>query len=152
MILTVSQELAEFLFANGIAVIMGALYDLLKCFKPRRISKTASDFLDLFFWLLLCIIFCVLWQGFLKGVLRWHTVFGFAIALILYFLTIHKPIFTAYCIIREKIFSFFGIIFKILLTVRAFLVKIILYISVFFRKMYIVDCEGKKYEKKRYRI
>lgn len=152
MILTVSQELAEFLLAQGIAVIMGTLYDLLKCLKPNKISKTASDFFDLLFWLLLCAVFCALWQNYLKGAFRWHTVFGFAAALILYFLTIHKPFFTAYCIIKEKIFSFFGIIFKIVLTVRAFLVKIILCISMFCRKMYIVDCEGKNYEKKRYRI
>ena len=144
MILTLSQEMTEFLLADGIALIMGALYGFLRCFKPEKISKTASDFFDLTSWLLLCAVFCVLWQNLLKGVLRWHTVLGFGITLILYFLTIHKPIFTAYCIIRKKIFSFFGFIFKILLTVWGFLVKIVLYISMFFKRMYVVDCEGKK--------
>lgn len=152
MFMTASQEMTEFLISQGIALLLGILFDFLKSLKPEKISKAAADFFDLLSLFVLCIVFCVLWQKFLMGAVRWHTVFGFSITLILYFLTIHKPIFTAYCIIRKKISYFFGIIFKILLTVWAFLGKITLCISMFCKKMYIVDCEGKNYEKKGYRI
>lgn len=147
MFLTLSQEMAEFLTSQGIAILMGLLFDFFKSIKPKKISKASADFFDLFFMLLLCIFFCMLWQRFLAGTVRWHTVLGFAITLILYFLTIHKPIFTAYCIIVKKIYSFFNIIFKFLLTVWGFLVKIIMYISGILKKLYSVDYEGTCYEK-----
>lgn len=150
MYLSVSSELAEFLSAQGIAVLTGILYDFLKSTKPKIISKTASDFFDFFCLLFLVVIYCILWRNLLYGTLRWHTVLGFAITLILYFLTIHKPIFTAYCIIMKKTAHFLGIIFKILLTVRAFWGKITMYLLMVFKKIYSVDSEGKKYEKKGY--
>ena len=152
MFLTLSQEMAELLTSQGMAILMGLLFDFFKSIKPKKISKASADFFDLFFMLLLCIFFCILWQKFLAGMVRWHTVLGFAITLILYFLTIHKPIFTAYCIMLKKISCFFGIIFKILLTVWGFLGKIILCVSLFYKKLYTVDCEGKKYEKKECRF
>ena len=148
MFLTVSQEMTQFLISQGIAIATGLLFDFFRSLKPKKISKALSDFLDLFFIFLLCIFFCLIWQRFLAGIVRWHTVLGFVITLILYFSTIHKPIFTAYCIMLKKISSFFGIIFKILLTVGGFLGKIILCVSLFCKKIYAVDCEGKKYEKK----
>lgn len=152
MFMTACEEMTEFLISQGIALILGILFDFFKSVKPNKISKWVSDFSDLFSLFLLCIIFCVLWQKMLGGAVRWYTVLGFSITLILYFLTIHKPIFTAYCIIWKKFSSFFSIIFKILLTVWAFLGKIRLYVSKFCKKMYIVDCEGKNYEEKGYRI
>ena len=152
MFLTVSQEMTEFLISQCIAVFCGIFFDFFRSLKPKKIAKVLSDLYDLFFMFLLGIFFCIIWQRFLSGIVRWHTVLGFAITLILYFLTIHKPIFTAYCIMLKKISYFFGIFFKILLTVWGFLGKIILCISLFCKKLYIVDCEGKKYEKKEYRI
>ena len=152
MFLTASQELTEFLSAIGIAFLSGLFFDFLKSICPKAKSEIAAALFDFLLWSLFCIFFCILWQKFLDGRLKWYTVFGFAATNILYFLTIHKPIFTAYCIISKKISSFFGIILKKLLTAYSFLVKIIIYISMFCKKMYIVDCEGKEYEKKRCRI
>ena len=152
MFLTASQEMTEFLLSLAAAVLAGILYDFFMCVKPKKISKPAADFFDLFSLFSITVFFCIFWQKFLSGRFRVHTVFGFTISLILYFLTIHKPIFTAYCIIRKKISSFLGRIFKFLLTVKAFLGKITLYISMLCKKIYVVDCKGKNYEKKRYKI
>lgn len=152
MIPTVSEEITRFLLAQIAGVFMGILFDLIKAAKPQKLSKTAADFYDLSCWVILGSVFCVFWQKFLSGKLEWQTILGFVLSLILYFLTIHRPIFTAYCIIKKKISAFFSIFFKFLLTVWTFLSKIVMCMLVFFRKMYIVDCEGKKYEEKQYRI
>lgn len=139
MYLTVSKEMSEFLLAQGTAILMGILFDFLKGVKPKKMSKTASGFFDLTCWLVLSVIFCVLWRDFFAGEFRWHTVLGLILTLILYFLTIHKPIFTAYCIIIKKISFFLGTIFKFLLTVKAFLGKIIVCLSVFLKRIYSAD-------------
>lgn len=152
MFLTVSEELSEFLLAQAIAVITGVLYDFLRCIKSKKISKTAAEIFDLLTSFVILTVFCALWCEWLSGKLRWHTVSGLVLTLILYFLTIHKPIFTAYCIIWKKISSFFGIIFKFLLTVWAFFGKIKMYISMLLKKMYFIDYEGKNYERKRNEI
>ena len=144
MFLTSSQELAVFFAAQAIAVLMCVIYDALKVLKPQKASKPAADFYDLLCWVLLTFIFCAAWQKFLYGMMRWYILLGLAVSAILYFLTIHKPIFTAYCIIKKKTLSFLSIFFKFLLTVWAFLVKITVYVSMVCKKMYIVDCEGKK--------
>jgi len=148
MFLLTSQELLIFLRAQGIAAILSLLYDFFESAKPKKITKALSGFFDAFLWFLLSAGFFILWQKYLDGEFRWYTVLAFLITVILYYLTIHKPIFTAYCIIVKKIYSFFNIIFKFLLTVWGFLVKIIVYVSGICKKIYSVDYEGTCYEKK----
>ena len=148
MFLLTSEELLNFLKAQGIALVLCLSYDFLKSVKPEKLQKTISGFFDAAVWSLLGGGFLILWQRFLMGEFRWYTALAFFITNILYYLTIHKPIFTAYCIIVKKIYSFFNIIFKFLLTVWRFLVKIIMQISKFCKRIYSVDYEGNCYEKK----
>lgn len=136
-----------FFTAQGIAIALSLLYDFLQSLKPKNLKRTASGFFDTFAWFFWGFGFLILWQNFFSGEFRWYTVLAFVITNILYYLTIHRPIFTAYCIIVKEIYSFFNIIFKILLTVWGFLVKIIMCISDICKKIYSVDCEGTCYEK-----
>ena len=152
MFLLTSEELLRFFTAQGIAIFLSLLYDLLMSAKPKGIKHTASNLFDAAVWFFICFAFLMLWQKFMQGEFRWHTVLAVAITNILYYLTIHKPIFTAYCIIVKKIYSFFHIIFKILLTVWRFLVKIIMHVMATCRKVYFVDCEGNCYEKNQRQI
>lgn len=151
MFLLTSEELLAFLSAQGIAVALSLLYDFFKSLKPKILKRAVSGFFDAFIWFLTGCGFFILWQRFFAGEFRWYTVLAFLITLILYYLTIHKPIFTAYCIIVKKIYSFFNIIFKFLLTVWFFLVKIIVYVSGICKKIYSVDYEGTCYEKKQHK-
>ena len=147
MFLFTTQELLSFLTAQGIAVILCLLYDFLESLRLDKLKKAAANFFDAAVWFFICTVFFAVWQEFLAGEFRWYTALGFFLTCILYYLTMHRPIFSAYCIIVKKIYSFFNIIFKFLLTVCGFLGKIIMYLSMVCRKIYFVDCEGNCYEK-----
>ncbi len=147
MFLLTSEELSTFFAAQGIAIVLSLFYDLLESLKPQKITSAVSGFFDAFAWFSVGCGFFTLWQRFLAGEFRWYTVLAFLITVMLYYLTIHKPAFTAYCIIVKKIYSFFNIIFKFLLTVWFFLVKITMYISGICKRIYSVDYEGNCYEK-----
>ena len=147
MFLLTTQELLSFLTAQGIAVILCLLYDLLESLKPYKMQKIAENFFDAAVWFLLCGGFFAMWQRFLMGEFRWYTVLAFLLTAVLYYLTIHRPVFIAYCIIVRKIYYFFNIIFKFLLTVWGFLGKITMCLLMVCRKIYFVDYEGNYYEK-----
>lgn len=147
MFLSTSEEMLVFLRAQGIAVLLCLLYDFLKSLTPKKLKGAIADFFDAFLCFLAGLGFLIFWQKFLFGEFRWYTVLAFLITNILYYLTIHKPIFTACCIIVKKIYSFFNIIFKFLLTVWVFLVKIIMCVFGICKKIYSVDYEGTCYEK-----
>lgn len=147
MFLLTTQELWNFLTAQGIAAALCLLYDFFESLKTDNMKKTAENFFDAAIWFLLSAGFFTMWQKFLAGEFRWYTALAFVIACVLYYLTIHRPVFSAYCIIVKKIYSFFNIIFKFLLTVCGFLGKITMYLSKVCKKIYYVDYEGSYYEK-----
>lgn len=147
MFLLTTQEFLNFLKAQEVAVILCLSYDFLESLKPRNIKGQVANFCDTAIWFFLCVGFFAMWQKYLLGEFRWYTVTALIIAAFLYYLTIHRPVFTAYCIIVKKIYSFFNIIFKFLLTVWRFLGKIIVYLLVVCKKIYVIDCEGSYYEK-----
>ena len=147
MFLYTREELTGFFSAQLLALFVCLLYDLLKGLKPEKISRCAADIFDAAVWLPICITTLVLWQSFFYGEFRWYTVLAFCLAALLYFLTIHKPIFSAYCIIVKKIYGFFHTIFKILLTVWHFLGKISICLSVVLKRLYSVDYKDNCYEK-----
>ena len=147
MYLETMEELSGFLTAQLIGLIICLLYDFLKSLKPKTAKKAASDFFDAAAWFFTCTAFFILWQKLLLGEYRWYTVLASILAALLYYLTIHRYVFTAYCIIVKKIYLFLHTIFKILLTVGLFLGKISMYISLICKKIYNIDCEGKAYEK-----
>jgi len=146
MFLFTSEELSRFFSAQKIALLLCLFYDVLKSFAPTRSSRFIRNFFDGFLWFLLCGAFLILWQDYLFGELRWYTLLAFCLTALLYYLTIHKPIFLALCIIAKKICSFFHTILKILLTVGHFFSKIYIYVSVVFKKLYSVDYKGNCYE------
>ena len=137
----------KFFCAQEISLILCFFYDLLESFAPKTRSRLISDFFDALSWFLICGAFLILWQDYLSGELRWYTLLGFLLTALLYYLTIHKPVFFALCIIVKKIYSFFHTILKILLTVWHFFSKIYIYILIVFKRIYSVDYEGKCYDK-----
>ena len=147
MFLSTAEELMNFLYAQEAALILCLFYDLLKSITPKTRSRLTADFFDGLIWFLICTAFLVLWQELLAGELRWYTLLSFFSTLLLYFLTIHKPVFSALCIIVKKIYSFFHTILKILLTVWHFFSTITIYVSAICKKIYSVDYKGSRYEK-----
>ena len=143
MFLLTSEEVCRFFSAQAIAVVICLLCDFLRSMRPENAKKRASDFFDTAVWFVLCGTFLILWRNSFDGEFRWYTVLSFSLTAILYYLTIHPVIFTAYCIIMKKTYSFLHTIFKFLLTVWLFLVKIIVCLSVFCKKLYVTDYEGK---------
>ena len=147
MFLFTSEELLKFFTAQGIALLLCLFYDVLKSLTPKTDSSFFNNFFDALSWFLVCGAFLILWQDYLSGELRWHTVLAIFLSSLLYYLTIHKPVFSALCIITKKIYSFLHTILKILLTVWHFFSKIFIYVSVMYKKIYSVDYKGKCYEK-----
>ena len=148
MFLFTSEELSKFFCAQGIAFFLCIIYDFLQSLAPKNRSQLIGSFFDGFSWFLICGAFLMLWQEHLMGELRWYTLLSFCLTAMLYYFTIHKPIFSTFCIIAKKIYSFFYTIFKILLTVVHFFSKIFIYVSVICKKIYSVDYKGNCYEEK----
>lgn len=148
MYLLTSQELLAFLRAQGISLFLSLLYDFLMSTKTEKMKKWLADFFDTAVLFVVFVIFLIMWQSFLAGEDRWYIFAAVFLTVILYYLTIHRPVFTACCIIVKKIYSFFYIILKFLLTVRDFLGKIVMYLFAVCKKIYSVDYEGNCYEKK----
>ncbi len=147
MFLSASEELTSFFYAQELSLILCFFYDILKSITPKTRSQLASGFFDALSCCLICTAFLILWQELLAGELRWYTLLSFFSASLLYFLTIHKPVFSALCIIVKIIYYFFHTILKFLLTVWDFFSRITIYISAICKKMYSVDYKGSRYEK-----
>ena len=143
MFLSASEELGCFFCALRLALLICLLSDLLRSMIPEKLSPPVRGFFDTAVRSSVCTVFLALWQRELDGVFRWYTLLAFFLAAFLYYLTIHKPIFSAYCIIVKKIYDFFHTIFKILLTVRDFLGKIIIYVVKFLKRLFIVRHKRK---------
>ena len=152
MFLYSSEELLRFFLAQGIALLLCLFYDLLKSLEPKSKLKHINNFFDAFLWFIICVTFLILWQNYFDGEIRFYTLSAFCLSVLLYYLTIHKPVFLALCITAKKIYSFFDAILKILLTVWHFFSKIFMYLLVLFKTKYSVNYEDKNHEKKHEKI
>lgn len=128
MVVSLSYELQAFSAAIIIGLLSGVIYDLAKSI---RCVLKGNTFTDILMWLCIIIISGIIWYRFQNGEIRWYTVIGAVISVVLYFLLISRLVFCAFSFAVRKIYCFFNIILKILLTPIKFLCKII---SVYIKK------------------
>lgn len=147
MFLSASEELSLFFCAQRISLIICLLCDLLRGMIPEKLPHRVRDLAYAAVCSVIFGIFLLLWQRELDGNFRWYTLLSFFLTAFLYYSTIHKPIFSAYCIIVKKILKIFHTIFKILLTVRDFLGKITIYVIMFSKRLFKFGHKGRCYEK-----
>ena len=139
MILSMTEQVYTFLYVAGIGFAVGFFYDFLRLFRKFvKHSAALCNIQDAIYWMLVLILVFYFMLNRFYGEIRFFSVLGFFLGMILYFTTISRVVLNVLSLIWQFAAKVFSSIIKIITFPIKILIKIlrvpVTIILSFFRK------------------
>lgn len=115
MILSMSEQVHTFLSIAGIGFVVGFFYDFLRLVRKFiKHSALACNIQDAIYWVLVLVTVFYFTLNYLYGELRFFSILGFFLGMILYFCSISRIVLKILSFIWQLVARFLSILIKII--------------------------------------